>query len=375
MTATNFDSLLSGARSVELPIDDASSLPRGAYTDSSWYAAELESVFSGTWLFACHESELKTGGNVLSTTIRELPIIIVRTRNGEINAFLNSCRHRGCSLVDENVKARALVCPFHGWTYDLDGYLRSAPGMEGARNFSMNSTRLKTVSCASRGGFVFVRFGDGPEIDEYLGSFRNVILDAYGTKNLDVVHRRSYSLKTNWKLYVEVDQETLHTDFVHPSSIGTQTVSIPRTSKNWVTVIHDSESSPALAPGDEHFSLPPHPWLSPSLHSRTYFSVLLPGFFLITAPDVMWWINKSPISPSESRVSVGYAFAPEAMSSASFEDSYSRYRDRLDQVIREDDWITERQYEGIGGYIPGPFSTREAGVQNVDRWIMARLSE
>lgn len=167
--------------------------------------------------------------------------------------------------------------------------------------------------------------------------------------------------------------ETLHTGFIHKDSIGTQPVTAPVTSVNWVTVVNDSDCSPALRPEERGSGFPPMDHLPIESSTRTHFSIALPGFFVITAPDCMWWINKIPIAAGETAVDVGYCFPESYLRRADFKEVSEHYVRRWDQVIYEDDIFTEYQQRRLAGARQGRYADCEEVVHRLDNWILDRV--
>ena len=130
-------------------------LPREFYTDEALYAADLELIFYREWLFGGHTCEVPDPGSYFTVQIGAYPIVVVRGNDGVIRAFLNSCRHRGARICRESHgKSPKLMCPYHQWTYNLDGRLFAARQM--GPEFDRSRHGLKTVHCEAVAGYVFV---------------------------------------------------------------------------------------------------------------------------------------------------------------------------------------------------------------------------
>ncbi len=365
---------LSSFAEVRKPHLEASSLPAFCYTSPEWFAAEEQRIFRRSWLFVGRDQFLPEPGAYLTRELLGTPIIVLRDKQGAPRAFLNSCRHRGARLLEETGRTRSIRCPFHSWNYNLNGCLIGAPGTAGLQNFNKTDISLDEVRCESVGGFVFVCFDpNAPTLAEYLGDFTERVVGTYRTQDMQCVQTRRYTLDSNWKTYVEVDMETLHTDFIHTDSIGTQPVEAPATAGNWVTVVHESPHSPALRPEERELGFPAKESLPPEAANRTHFSIALPGFFVITAPDCMWWINKIPINATKTAVDVGYCFPAEHCRRADFDEVRNRYLRRWDQVIHEDDIFTEYQQRGLVAARPGRYADCEEVVHRLDNWILDRV--
>jgi phenylpropionate dioxygenase-like ring-hydroxylating dioxygenase large terminal subunit len=359
---------------VRKPHLEASSLPSFCYTSEELFTLEKEWIFRSSWLFVGRDEFLPEVGSYVTRELLGTPIIVIRDKSGVPRAFLNSCRHRGSRILDGAGQASSIRCPFHSWNYSLDGCLIGAPGSAGLPNFTKSDVRLDEVRCESAGGFIFVCFDSAARtLSEYLGDFMDRVIKTYNTQDMRCIHKRRYTLASNWKTYVEVDMETLHTDFIHKESIGTQPVDAPITFGNWVTVVHNSPHSPALPPKERELGFPAMEHLPPDVATKTHFSIALPGFFVITAPDCMWWINKIPLSATETAVDVGYCFPEQYRDREDFVETSQRYVRRWDQVIHEDDIFTEYQQRGLVAARPGRYADSEEVVHRLDNWILDRV--
>ncbi|MGI5219712.1 aromatic ring-hydroxylating oxygenase subunit alpha [Nocardia sp. CA-290969] len=375
--ASIFDpDLYAGTR---LPLDRAVTLPHSVYTDQAWFERELKTMFRPAWHFAGLASSIQQPGDYFTLRLLDEPLLVVRGDDHEIRVFRNSCRHRGSLIIDEQAgTCRGFRCPYHSWTYGLDGVLRHAPGLHryGRDELGELGRDLLMVPCGVREGLIFAHLGDVANsltLDEYLGNFITAVAAPHKTAQMVPVSQREYVLDSNWKLYVEVDMETLHTKHIHRGSIGEQPVTVSASAGNWIGVYHESDHTPALYPEERGTGFPHAKGLTGKAAKGTHFSILLPGFFLVTAQDVMWWIHKIPDSPTRTRVRVGYSFPASTIARPDFDEVSKRYYKRLDQVIEEDDWITEHQQKGLNSSAPGCYLPEEHVVHQLDNWILDQV--
>src|SRR5258706_353065 len=157
---------------VRLPLEEATTLPGRLYHDPAIHQRELRDIFSKMWLCVGREEDIEKPGDFLTRTVGRESVIVVRDADGRINAFHNVCRHRGSRLVTEPSGSvlKNFLCPYHAWTYGLDGGLRVAPHMEEARNFDRTQYGLNRVRLERWDGFLFINFSaGGPGLMEHLG--------------------------------------------------------------------------------------------------------------------------------------------------------------------------------------------------------------
>lgn len=194
------------------------------YGDAA-FAAEQQRIFARVWNFCCHESELAEAGQFVTLSVAGSPILLSRDRDGTLHGFFNTCRHRGSRVVGEACgRVRSFQCPYHHWTYGLDGSLRSVPGEEayGCRPFDRADFGLVPVRVDAVGGLVFCCLDDeGPSLAEFLGKGTVALIEGVlGAGRFEVAEHRTLSHGVNWKLWPENWRDGYHVPFVHQRSLG-----------------------------------------------------------------------------------------------------------------------------------------------------------
>ncbi|WP_252108101.1 MULTISPECIES: aromatic ring-hydroxylating dioxygenase subunit alpha [unclassified Halomonas] len=196
------------------------SLPQPFYNDARLFALDMEEIFEKEWLFAGMSCEIPAKGNFMTLEIGNNPIVIVRGGEGQIHAFHNVCRHRGSRLcTTDKGKVAKLVCPYHQWTYELDGRLLFA-GSEMGADFDLNQFGLKPVHVRTAGGFVFINLSENPaSIDDFLVTLEHY-LEPYQMDNVKVAVESSIVEQANWKLVIENNRECYHCNGSHPELLN-----------------------------------------------------------------------------------------------------------------------------------------------------------
>ena len=189
------------------------------YTCPSVFERDLERIISKQWLFVDHVSALPTAGCFITYEIAGESILVVRGRDGEVRAFFNVCRHRGSRICSEaSGKLNALVCPYHAWTYDLDGRLKRARHMPD--DFDPVAYGLHQCQARIWSGMVFITLADADEPELLAFDALAEDLEPFVSPNeiaqAKVVARRSYPTTANWKLVVENFRECYHCAPAHP---------------------------------------------------------------------------------------------------------------------------------------------------------------
>jgi len=197
------------------------------YTDPDVYQLEIDRILTRNWIMAGHASQIPDPGDFLVFRLASESAIIVRGQDGEIRAFANVCRHRG-SLVclEDHGNTRKFVCPYHGWTYDLDGNLIAARSMRG--EFERDDFGLHPVSLEILGGMLFVCFCDDPP--SFDGAKRDMAepFAMFDFDNLKVAAQKTYPIEANWKLSIENYQECYHCATAHPEYAKMHTLMVDR---------------------------------------------------------------------------------------------------------------------------------------------------
>ena len=191
------------------------SLPQPFYTDESFFALDMEHVFAANWLFVAHTCEVANVGDWVRVDVATDSIIVVRGKDDEVRAFFNTCRHRG-SLVclGESGHARRLVCPYHQWSYHLDGAF--AGGRYLADDFDPTDFGLAPVHCRTVGGYVFICLAQVAPDFEPFARAAAPFLAPHDLDNVKVAHTQTIVEHTNWKLVMENNRECYHCVAAHP---------------------------------------------------------------------------------------------------------------------------------------------------------------
>jgi phenylpropionate dioxygenase-like ring-hydroxylating dioxygenase large terminal subunit len=193
------------------------------YTDPGIFEKEMTKIFEHTWIWVAHESELPKAGSFKSTYVGRQPVIVTKDRRGNINTLLNRCRHRGASVCEQKKgNANGFTCPYHAWSYSLDGKLRGIPYPEGYEGVvEKDEISLKRLRTESYNGMIFATFNDDAEpLEEFLGDVR-LWIDRFtkqgGGYPVKVLGTHQFKFKGNWKIQLENTTDGYHFPIVHRS--------------------------------------------------------------------------------------------------------------------------------------------------------------
>lgn len=194
-------------------------LPRDLYVSEEAFHFDTQVMLKSVWLYACTVAHVKNPGDYFLFELGHNSIIIIRGRDNEVRAFWNSCRHRGARICqDQRGRAPRLTCPYHQWTYGLDGALIAARSM--AEDFDKKDHGLSPVALENVGGLVFICMSDTPPpIDRVKADIIDQIA-VYDLERMKVAVQDNYIEDANWKLVMENNRECYHCDAGHPELIS-----------------------------------------------------------------------------------------------------------------------------------------------------------
>ncbi|MFC7392132.1 aromatic ring-hydroxylating oxygenase subunit alpha [Scopulibacillus cellulosilyticus] len=201
----------------------AKTIPYRLYTDPTVLEAEKEKIFSKTWQYVCHESQIANPGDFFTCDIAGEPIILVRGNDGELRGFYNVCPHRGTQIEQEEAGCKKILqCPYHGWTFKLDGSLNKAPNFKNAPGFNPDEMGLRPVRVESEASLIFVN------LDENAAGLANIYKDFFNDieqfsflPQLKKSYVKTRTIKCNWKAFIDNYLECDHCPIAHPGFAAT----------------------------------------------------------------------------------------------------------------------------------------------------------
>ncbi|HKY31647.1 MAG TPA: aromatic ring-hydroxylating dioxygenase subunit alpha [Candidatus Polarisedimenticolia bacterium] len=194
-----------GSYDPSAPLERALTIPASWYVDPRVAELESEGVFAATWQMVGRAVQVAGKGDYLTATVAGEPIVVVRGGDGVLRGFFNVCRHHAAAVMTEPCgRASALRCPYHGWTYSLEGELKVTPDFSGVAAFDRSASSLVPVAVAVWENWVFVRIApSGPTLEEFLGADLAAQVRPLGLSGLHWMERRHYAFECNWKVFVD----------------------------------------------------------------------------------------------------------------------------------------------------------------------------
>jgi len=364
-------------RTVESFSAGAKTLPQRYFVSAEVFAKEQATIFSAEWVYVGHQSQIAASGDYFVQEVAGESLIVVRDQQGTIRGFYNVCRHRGTRLCEEQRgHAGAIQCPYHAWTYALNGRLIGAPQMEGAPGFDKADYSLAAVNLALWEGFIFVNLAGRPTALKEVFAPLQGKFTHWNLPQLRSAKRVEYDVNANWKLIFENYSECYHCPGVHPmlSKVSPYDSAendlcegpflggfMAITEGASLTISGNACARPVGDIGSED-------------HARVFYYSIFPNMLLSMHPDYVMVHQVWPLAPERTRIVCDWFFHPDAFDRADFhpEDAVEFW-----DVTNKQDWhVCELSQQGIASraYTPGPYSPRESIPAAWDREYLRRMS-
>jgi choline monooxygenase len=197
--------------SSKVPVERALTLPSGFYTSRDIFELERHAIFGQNWLLAGRKSQLKTPGDFLTDDFLSEPYIVNLDKSSTLCAHYNVCCHHGMRLLKDNqghIDTNEIVCPYHGWVYDLNGRLRKAIRLKTIEQFKASKVHLKPISIQTIGPFIYLNFNflNNDNIDNDISHITHLdkkYLSPTNYEQFEFIERKTYHIKSNWKIFVD----------------------------------------------------------------------------------------------------------------------------------------------------------------------------
>jgi phenylpropionate dioxygenase-like ring-hydroxylating dioxygenase large terminal subunit len=386
------------------PLARATTLPAQAYTSEEFFEWEMHNVLRSGWQCLAHVSQIPEPGDFLNLDLLGEPLIVVRGKDKAIHVLSRVCPHRAMDIMPEGFgyeghtlaeardgkpdcgHTRLFLCPYHAWTFELDGRLKACPEMHKADGFCRDEFFLKSFRTEIWQGFIFVNldgsaspFADGlAEMATDLAAFR--------LPEMKLVIAREWDCAFNWKVLVENFMESYHHLGIHHKSLQPMMPArdtwTEQERRQYVRSHLPYKNSVSEAyrefeqRGDFSTELPPLANLSEAQKSEWGLFLVHPTFLLATAPDRVIWYRLQPLGPERLKLTTTTLFAPEVVERENFETLRERATELLVQFHLEDMQVCTAVQRGYyaSGWQPGRLSHLEMPVWLFHRYLAARIN-
>ncbi len=339
------------------------------------FAEEVRRIHLKHWFFVGRADELREPGAFRALDTVGGPVLLTRDAEGVLHAFANVCRHRGSILAEGCGVAEKLVCPYHAWSFRLDGSLAGAPAMAEVPGFRREENGLIPIRLELWAGNIFLNFDAGaPDLLTHLGDLPQRFA-SHNVADMECTWRIEIETRCNWKLLLENAMETYHTGIVHAATVGAQASLTYPTRGEWLCIQVQSTRSIGVLDKAAPPPFQPIPTLDADARKGTYFTLIHPTTQFAAAQDCFWWLSVRPLACDRSVLSVGGCFPRESVALPDFPARAAPYYDRWEKVALEDVGILERQQIALGSHLydPGLLSWRDDMVHAINDWIVDQL--
>ncbi|MEM8531850.1 MAG: aromatic ring-hydroxylating dioxygenase subunit alpha [Chloroflexota bacterium] len=356
--------------------DIAYTLPGHYYTSVDIYRDEMAGFFACDWICVGRTEQLANPGDYLLVHWANENLILTRDRDHRLHALFNVCRHRGTRLCTEPTGqfSESIQCPYHAWTYGLDGRLLNARNMHEVAGFDSADYPLYTAGIAEWEGFVFINLASDPVPFEV--AFAPLIdkFTAWGIPNLRVGQRIEYDAQANWKMIVQNYSECYHCPLIHPALAQ---ISYWQSGRNDLSegpflggymTLNETEQSMTTTGQTSRVAL-----VGGADLNRVYYYSIFPTMLLSLHPDYVMVHTLWPDAPDRTRIVCEWLFAADEVAKPHFDPS-----DAVafwDMTNRQDWHVCELSQEGVTSraYTPGPYAQQEGLLYAFDQEYLRRM--
>lgn len=363
------------AATAALPFAEARAMPRSVYTSEEFLAHEIRGIFAKEWFCVGRVDALANPGDYVTLDLAGHPVMVLRDGNGALRAQSNVCLHRMSTLLHGTGNAKRIVCPYHAWTYNLDGTLRGAPEMQGNAAFNRRDYCLPQIRCEEWLGWVYITLNPAAKpVAKRLAPLARLI-KRFRLENYRETFRETHVWDTNWKILAENYMESYHLPICHKGTVG------PHTGLDGVNCleghphfnIHWFPKEEGLPLGVAHKTCKR---LRGKQRTTSALVSIYPSHMLTLTPGYFWYLCLHPRGVGQVEMIFGGGFAPEFMADPEIDRFAGELRALLADVNIEDQGCTEKVYRGLQSGLarPGHLSHLERPIYDFMRYIAGRVA-
>jgi phenylpropionate dioxygenase-like ring-hydroxylating dioxygenase large terminal subunit len=373
------EKLLERIKLCKLPPLHRRSLPFECYWEDSILIQEQKLIFSNQWLGLGRADRLETSGEYEVFELCGQALVLIRDQDNILRLYANTCRHRGAKLLDGTGQCQAISCPFHGWTYTLDGNLKYAKTMSENPNFDFSEHSLIEYKLKELQGFLFAFLGNQPtDLDSQLGDFSE-LHQPWSLNELITTRREVFEVQCNWKAFLDVFNEYYHLSNIHPTSIDNLYIKpeeSDKTTGDYASQFGFTTGTGALLEAHQSNALPKMENLGDPWNLGARYSWVFPNMTFAASQEAIWVYEANPITSQSCQVRQSICFPKNTTELPDFQEKSQAYYQRLDDALDEDIYALENQHKGLNKSpsLQGQFSTlMEANVATFAQWYANKI--
>lgn len=374
-----------------LPREKAQSSPSGIYTSPEFLDFETQAIFRKEWISLAHVSQVPNPGDYLRVDLCGEPMLVTRGKDDVVRVLSRVCRHRGMDVMPEGGSLpdqgnqRVILCPYHLWSYDLNGRMLGAPEMQQADGFDRSAVCLHEFRSEIWEGFVFVTLNpEAPPLAEKFGRLRSEFLSGWNMGDAELVWDQHWDCGFNWKILLENFMEAYHHLGAHRKTLEPF---LP--AKGCSTIPEDPDFSAMHLPlrpdlvetirttGEAGTTMTPFPGLGVEDYTEWWVFLGYPTFLLFTAPDRVYWYRLLPTGPETCSLTTTLLVHPATMERADYNELYQSEVEAAINFHLEDMEVCAATQNGMrsSAYEPGRLSHLEEPIWQFQRYLANKIRE
>lgn len=391
-TATDLATLFAQvSEAAALPRVEAKSFPAGVYTHPDFLDFETGAVFRKEWISLAHISQFPKQGDYLRVDLCGEPLIVTKGKDDRLRVLSRVCRHRGMDLMPEGGNhapqgnQRVILCPYHLWSYDLNGKMVGAPEMQEAEGFDRSEICLHEFRSEIWEGFLFVNLdGKAAPLAESYGRLRDEFLKGWKMEEAVLVWDQHWDCAFNWKILLENFMEAYHHLGAHRKTLEPF---LP--AKGCWTEAEDPAFSAMHLPlradlvetiretGDAGTTMTPFPGLTPEEYLEWWVFLGFPNFLLFTAPDRVYWYRLIPTGPGTCSLTTTMLVHPDTVAREDYDELYEKEVAAAINFHLEDMEVCAATQNGMrsSAYQQGRLSHLEEPIWHFQRYLAKKIKE
>ncbi len=357
--------------------EDAESLPPQAYRSDALLSLEEKHLFRAGWVCPGRGADIPDAGDYLTFSVGGQPIFTIRDAQGGIRTFANVCRHRMMRLLEGSGSCKRIVCPYHSWTYDLDGRLVGVPLADGFAGLDKSSLGLPELRTEIWEGWIYVSAdADAPLPSETLAELQAVV-GRYDMANYVPLLTEDKVWETNWKIVSDNFMESYHLRYAHGETLG-RDYPVDRT--EFPQKRHDGFTYSTFTLGEANAFGRAHPdnkKLEGEWRRTSVLPTIFPAHMIVLTPDYLRYLSLRPDGAGRTHIRYGVAVPPEVHASwENADDEATKLCGLLERVNGEDRHLVEGVYQGAGGTLTqsGPLHQFEREIHDFIVYLARRLA-
>ena len=365
------------------PLETAFAPPPAWYTSPELYALEMKRIFLKEWLWVGHAEDVKNPGDFFTFTYANEPILVTRDQASELRAFSNVCTHRGAIVASGVGNRKLFTCPYHTWSFGLDGALRAAPCMDEVEDFDRTQYGLRPLKVEDWHGNIMVNFDlDSPPLATSVGKLDDYFHN-YDMGRLVCTSRQIHDIPCNWKMLVENNMEGYHflgthaapgeyNQLEHWGTIDGE----PANTFNILVARYD-EVLTMNVPGSGEAAVTFIEGLTDEQLKCTYFPTLYPTSFWALQPDNVLCAHFVPNGVANTKWIIDYCFPEATIARPDFHAIEKAAIEGAETFVRQDHDVLEATFRGYQSSVfrPGRLSLHERNIHRFCQWVLSRFPE